>query len=114
MPVCLVGGHHLLFRPCFVQPINPYKVIQKTVLAVTRNADINTDENNMADEDIDYRQLLQKLLKKRLRLAPVRLEMQYDMNRSFKAFLCEKLNLKEKQDSWPHDLKLSIFAIIEV
>jgi polyphosphate kinase len=75
----------------------PYAVRDRTILAVTRNADINTEEDGAQDEDIDYRQFMQKLIKARRRLAPVRLELQCAVDKDFQAFLCEKLNLKEKQ-----------------
>ena len=80
---------HLAFKP--------YKVLEKTILAVTRNADINTEQDDAMDEDNDYRQFMQKLIKKRPRLAPVRLEIQNEETNTIKAFFCEKLKLKEKQ-----------------
>ena len=79
---------HLVFKP--------YKVQEKTILAVTRNADTSMEEINAVDEDIEYSQLMQKLLKKRMRLSPVRLELQYPVNDDFKSFFLEKLNLEEK------------------
>jgi polyphosphate kinase len=84
----------------------PYKVQDKTILSVTRNADINT-EQGIIDEDIDYRQFMQKLIKKRQRLTPVRLELQYAVKNAFIEFFCEKLNLKDAQvflSSTPLDL----------
>jgi polyphosphate kinase len=84
----------------------PYKVQNKTVIAVTRNADIKTEEG-ILDEDLDYLQFMQKLIKKRQRLTPVRLELQYEVKKAFIEFFCEKLNLKEKQiflSSTPLDL----------
>ncbi|MCL2685598.1 MAG: polyphosphate kinase 1 [Candidatus Bathyarchaeota archaeon] len=84
----------------------PYKVQNKTILTVTRNADINT-EQGILDEDIDYRQFMQKLIKKRQRLTPVRLEIQYEVKNAFIEFFCEKLNLKDTQvflSSTPLDL----------
>ena len=74
----------------------PYSVLDKTILAVTRNADTSIEEINAMDEDIEYSQLMQKLLKKRLRLSPVRLELQQDVNSSFKEFFLEKLKLDER------------------
>ena len=84
----------------------PYKVQDKTILSVTRNADINTEQGTL-DEDIDYRQFMQKLIKKRQRLTPVRLEIQYATKSAFTKFFCEKLNLKDTQvflSSTPLDL----------
>ena len=75
----------------------PYSVLEKTILAVTRNADIDTEQDDTIDEDIDYRQFMQKVIKKRQRLAPVRIEFQHEVSRPFMAFFCVKLNLEEKQ-----------------
>lgn len=50
-----------------------YKVISRTVVRVTRNADIEV-EDNFSDDDIDYRDYVKEIIKKREKLAPVRLE----------------------------------------
>ncbi|MCL1916751.1 MAG: polyphosphate kinase 1 [Peptococcaceae bacterium] len=89
---------------------SPYKVNEKTILAVTRNADINTEEDSVMDEDMDYRQFMKKTIKKRQRLAPVRLELQHNISRPFREFLYDKLSLNEKQtflSSTPLDLSYS-------
>ena len=86
---------------------SPYVVKEKTILAVTRNADLNTEEESALDEEIDYLKFMQKIIKKRQRLAPVRLELGYKIGKDFRTFFCEKLNLKEKQvfiSSSPLDL----------
>ncbi|MCL1805521.1 MAG: polyphosphate kinase 1 [Clostridiales bacterium] len=75
----------------------PFNVMERTILAVTRNADINTEEDSVVDEDVDYRQYMKNLIKKRQRLAPVRLEFQDEASKSLRAFFCGKLNLAEKQ-----------------
>jgi len=69
-----------------------YKVMEKNIIAVTRNADINTEEE-MLDEDIDFRELMKVLLKKRQRLSPVRLELNYRASRESLEFLCGKLGI---------------------
>lgn len=73
-----------------------YNVTEKTVICVTRNADIDTDEG-LYDADIDFRQHMKKILKKRARLAPVRLEASSPMSKSLQKFLCEHLSLKSNQ-----------------
>ncbi len=73
-----------------------YKLREKTVLSVTRNADIDTD-TGLVDEDVDYRQFMKKILKKRARLAPVRLELQYQVSDEFRKFLTERFELKKEQ-----------------
>ena len=74
---------------------NVKNIIEKTVIAVTRNADIDTEER--ADEDIDYLQRMIKIVKKRQRLAPVRLELQYPINEHFKDYLIYKLGITKEQ-----------------
>ena len=73
-----------------------YKVAEKAVICVTRNADIDTDAG-LLDEDTDYRQHMKKILKKRLRLSPVRLEIQGDMSDEAQKYLRSKLDLERAQ-----------------
>lgn len=54
---------------------NAFTIKERAVIRVTRNADINPD-NEIFDEDGDYRQHMKRVLKKRLRLQPVRLEVE--------------------------------------
>ena len=42
-------------------------------MRVTRNADI--DAQSMYDEDMDYRNMMEELIKRRVRLDPVRVEL---------------------------------------
>ncbi len=51
-----------------------YNITEKAIISVTRNADIKTDVG-LLDEDIDYRQHMKKVIKKRAKLSPVRLEL---------------------------------------
>ena len=69
-----------------------YNVLEKNVIAVTRNADIDTEED-MLDEDIDYLMRMNELIKKRQRLSPVRLETTRLPSREMLEFFCEKLRL---------------------
>ena len=83
-----------------------YKVTEKAVICVTRNADIDTDAG-LLDEDTDYRQHMKKILKKRLRLSPVRLEIQGAMSEESQKYLRSKLGLDKAQvfhSSAPLDL----------
>jgi len=73
-----------------------YTVTEKHIIAVTRNADIGTAEE-LLDEDIDFRQFMKSLLKKRQRMAPVRLEMTSQASPGMLEFLCNKLGLKTPQ-----------------
>ncbi|MGI6349927.1 MAG: polyphosphate kinase 1 [Eubacteriaceae bacterium] len=74
-----------------------YTPQSSNVIAVTRNADISFDEEKFDDdEDLDYRHHMSKLLKKRARLAPVRLEMQGE-NHELSLLLSQRLQLEKKQ-----------------
>ncbi|BDZ68245.1 polyphosphate kinase 1 [Methanobacterium ferruginis] len=73
-----------------------YEVEFKTILSVTRNADIVLS-NYQIDEDEDYMGYMKKILKKRTRLAPIRLEFYKYTNSKLTYFLCNKLNIKENQ-----------------
>ena len=53
-----------------------YEVAEQAVIAITRNADISLSQEHYDDEDPDFLEYMKKLLKKRDRLAPVRLELQ--------------------------------------
>ncbi|UTB32286.1 MAG: polyphosphate kinase 1 [Methanobacterium sp. ERen5] len=73
-----------------------YKVKFKTVVSVTRNADIVLS-NSTLDDDEDYRGYMKKILKKRIRLAPIRLEFYKYSDSKLTKFLCEKLNIQKNQ-----------------
>lgn len=74
-----------------------YHVESSCIVCVTRNADISFDEEKFDDEDDDYRRHMARLLKKRTRLAPVRLEIQGEYNEAVTQFLCHRLNIHKNQ-----------------
>lgn len=78
-----------------------YKVLFKTILSVTRNADI-TLSNDQIDEDEDYRGAMTKILKKRTRLAPIRLEFYRDSHKKLTKFLRKQLNINQNQVQISH------------
>lgn len=71
------------------------KVQAKNIISVTRNADINT--SRLVDEDEDFRHHMKKILKKRARLAPVRLEYYGTINEKIEKFLRSRLELTKEQ-----------------
>ncbi len=73
-----------------------YKTLSKGIIRVTRNADINMEEA-LYDHDVDLRDIMEELLKKRKKLSPVRLEILKDMGHDAVEFLCEKLELRNNQ-----------------
>ena len=46
-----------------------YDVLEKTVFCVTRNADINPDDETFGAEEGDFRKRMEKLLRQRRRMA---------------------------------------------
>ncbi|WP_296888627.1 RNA degradosome polyphosphate kinase [uncultured Methanobrevibacter sp.] len=73
-----------------------YRVAYKTITAVTRNSDINLQRTPI-DEDEDYRHYMKKILKKRKRLAPIRLEFYGDNNPKYTKPLKKELGLHKNQ-----------------
>lgn len=71
-------------------------VQKKCLFRVTRNADISVEEGRL-DHDIDYREIMSELLKKRRKLAAVRLQFWPDAPQEIVHFLCEKLFLPAKR-----------------
>ncbi len=69
-----------------------YRVKAKSLLRVTRNADIDPD--SMSDEDLDYREFMVNLIKKRRRLSPVRLEFSRELDDDIVDKLCEYLQVE--------------------
>ena len=71
--------------------------VQETCLfRVTRNADIDVKEG-MMDHDIDYREIMADLLKRRRKLAAVRLQVTPTAPQEIVRILCEKLELTHKR-----------------
>jgi polyphosphate kinase len=73
-----------------------YNIEFKTIVSVTRNADIVLS-NSQIDEDEDYKGYMKKILKKRTRLAPIRLEFYKYCDLNLTNFLCEQLNIQKNQ-----------------
>lgn len=78
----------------FISKIFPnYEIQAKSLLRVSRNADIDADA--LYDEDLDYREFMSGLMKKRRRLAPIRLEMSRDLDKRIVKLLCKHLETEE-------------------
>ena len=71
-----------------------YQVKEKSLLRVTRNADIDADA--LYDEDLDYREFMADLIKKRKKLAPVRIELSRKLSESSVKLICEHLATKSQ------------------
>ena len=67
--------------------------MSKSLIRVTRNADIDADA--LYDEDLDYREFMAKLIKRRRRLAPVRLELSRELDGDIVKTLCAYTDVKQ-------------------
>ena len=68
------------------------RVVSKSLIRLTRNADIDADA--LYDEDLDYREFMAKLIKRRRRLAPVRLELSRELDGDIVKTLCTYTDVK--------------------
>lgn len=68
-----------------------YNIKAKSLIRVTRNVDIDADA--LYDEDLDYRDFMAELIKRRKKLAPVRLELTREMDGEIVDVLCDYLEL---------------------
>lgn len=71
-----------LILHCVTKLFSNYAVREKSVIRITRNADIEPTE--VYDEDLDYRNFMEHLIKQRKRMSPVRLELSRQINESAK------------------------------
>jgi polyphosphate kinase len=76
---------------------NMYVAKRASVICVTRNADIDPNSDYTSEIDYDYREHMKRILKKRARLAPVRLETDTHLSKATEGFLLSRLNLKPHQ-----------------
>ncbi|MDE7137669.1 MAG: polyphosphate kinase 1, partial [Ruminococcus sp.] len=72
---------HLMFKG--------YKVLDRAVIRVTRNADIM-----VSGKGADFRDRMEELVAKRKKLAPIRLEISDDFSREALDYICKKLKIK--------------------
>ena len=82
-----------------------YYVKEKSLVRVTRNADIDADA--LYDEDDDYREFMASLMKRRKRLHPVRVELSSELDEKSLALLCRNLHVKRRfvlRSATPMDL----------
>ena len=70
-----------------------YHIKAKSLLRITRNADIDADA--LYDEDLDYREFMVELIKARKKLAPIRLELSREMDGDVVETLCDYLDVNK-------------------
>ncbi|MBO5408047.1 MAG: polyphosphate kinase 1 [Clostridia bacterium] len=66
-----------------------YEIPETCLVKVTRNADLEMLEA-WYDQDVDYRDMMKDILKKRVRLSPVRIEISNAVSKEFKKLICHK------------------------
>ena len=80
---------------CFDSCFGSYTPLDRAVIRVTRNADIDPDGEGV-EEDEDYRMHMKRILKKRLRLQPVALSVSGDLAPSTRKTIRKSLGLKSR------------------
>ncbi len=89
-----------------------YVPTSSAVIRVTRNADIDPDGEGVEEEE-DYRQHMKKVLKRRSRLQPVRLELTGSLDEDLVTFVRKELGLEKRRVfrlSTPSDLSF-VYAL---
>ena len=74
-----------------------YDVLEKTVLCVTRNADIQVDDETFGVEGGDFRKKMEKLLRQRRRMAVVRVEISRPISDHFKEYFRSRFEVSDAQ-----------------
>lgn len=95
----LSGGNRFILAEDLILHFAPsifknYKVVDKTLFRLTRNADITVEEG-LYDQDFDFREAMKELCKKRKKLHPVRMQLSETFSQPALQFLCKKLDLDE-------------------
>lgn len=89
-PGCFMLSEELILH--FISKLYPkYYIREKSIMRVTRNADI--DASDVKDEDMDYRHVMENLIKRRKRLNPVRVELSRKINKKVKEELSAFLEI---------------------
>ena len=88
-----------------------YHIKAKSLLRITRNADI--DEDALYDEDLDYREFMVELIKARKKLAPIRLELSREMDGDVVETLCDYLEV-DKNFVFRGDIPLDLSFVFQI
>ena len=89
-----------------------YRIGEKSLIRITRNADIDAD--NIYDEDLDYREHMVDIIKRRKKLTPVRLEYTRKIDGPILDRLCTQLGIERKQTFYCQiPMDMSFFSAIQ-
>ncbi|MCM1165230.1 MAG: polyphosphate kinase 1 [Lachnospiraceae bacterium] len=102
-----------LIRRYAKQVFSNFDIISRCIFRVTRNADIEIDEG-LFDHDVDFRDVMSKLVKKRKKLQPVRVEFQGSPDGEIVSVITKMLDISEnyvfKQTA---PLSMSFISVLE-
>ena len=88
-----------------------YHIKAKSLLRITRNADIDADA--LYDEDLDYREFMVELIKARKKLAPIRLELSREMDGDVVETLCDYLEM-DRDFVFRGDIPLDLSFVFQI
>ncbi|QSX09121.1 polyphosphate kinase 1 [Alkalibacter rhizosphaerae] len=93
--ICFIRSELVILH--YLEEVFPgYEVADACIVTVTRNADIHP-EDEAFDFDQDFRNHMKQILKKRSKLAPVRLEVEGKLEKRQSKLLLQRLDITEEQ-----------------
>lgn len=108
---CFILAEELILH-CLPLMFPKYKVTSKTLARITRNADIDAD--NIYDEDLNYRDHMEEVIKLRRKLCPVRMELSRAIDVEVVDTLCQQMKLDRSHVfEYESPLDLSFFSAIQ-
>ena len=95
----------------FPKMFRNYTVKEKTLVRVTRNADIDTE--TIYDEDLDYRDAMENLIRQRKRMKPVRMELSREISKKMIQSLCKAIQV-DKTHVFLSDVPLDLSFVFGI
>ena len=95
----------------FPKMFRNYTVKEKTLIRVTRNADIDTE--TIYDEDLDYRDAIENLIRQRKRMKPVRMELSREISKKMVQSLCKAIQV-DKTHVFLSDVPLDLSFVFGI
>ncbi|NCC42769.1 MAG: polyphosphate kinase 1, partial [Clostridia bacterium] len=93
-PGCYILAEELILH-YLPHVFDKYKVAEKALVRITRNADIDAD--SIYDEDLDYREHMEEVVRQRRKLCPIRLELSRSLDAKITESFCRVLDLDKGQ-----------------
>jgi polyphosphate kinase len=99
IPVPTQPGSYILAEELILHYLphvfDKYKVTEKALVRITRNADIDAD--SIYDEDLNYREHMEEVVRQRRKLCPIRLELSRSLDAKVMDSFCHVLDLERAQ-----------------